>query len=256
MDIKRQLMEEDECNISEWTVRRRLRAAGLHGRRPVKKPLISHKNRKARLEFARRHLHWTRHQWENILWSDESKFMLFGSDGATFVRRPVNTRYSQKYQIPTVKHGGGSLMVWGCFSGHGVGPLFRINGIMNKEKYLNILETIMLPYARQKFGRAFTFQQDNDPKHTSGVVQQWFKRRRLDLLEWPSQSPDLNPIEHLWEELSRRLKNRRARNLDEKFVQLQEEWSKIPSSVIDSLIDSMPRRCQAVIDSRGYSTKY
>lgn len=213
VDIKRQLSEEDGVTISESTVRRRLQAGGLHGRRPAKKPFISVKNRKARLEFAKKHLHWTRRQWENVLWSDESKFLMFGSDGVSYVRRPINTRYHRQYQMPTVKHGGGSVMVWGCFSAHGVGPLHRIEGIMDKNKYLNILETIMLPFARRNCGRGFVFQQDNDPKHTSGVVQQWFQNRRVTVLEWPSQSPDLNPIEHLWDELGRRLKNRRAKNV-------------------------------------------
>ena len=256
VDISRHLAEEDHIKVSDSTVRRRLKAVGLHGRRPVKKPLISAKNRKTRVNFAKKHINWTKQQWRDVLWSDESKFSLFGSDGISYVRRPIGKRYHQQYQIPTVKHGGGNVMVWGCFSGRGMGPLHRIDGIMDKNKYLDILETVMLPYTRGHLGRGFIFQQDNDPKHTSGVVQQWLTRKRVQVLEWPSQSPDLNPIEHLWEELSRRLKHRRARNSEEKFLQLKEEWEKIPDSVIETLIESMPRRCQAVIDSCGYPTKY
>lgn len=256
VDITRTLAGEGGPNASIRTVRRRLQAAGLHGRRPVKKPLLSLKNRKARVKFAKEHIGWTREQWNNVIWSDESKFLLFGSDGIQYVRRPLGRRFDPKYQLPTVKHGGGSLMVWGCFCGNGVGPLFRIQGIMDKNKYLDILEKVMLPYGRSTLGRRLIFQQDNDPKHTSGVVRQWFIRRRLNVLEWPSQSPDLNPIEHLWEELDRRLRHRQASNIEEKFQQLLEEWKKIPQSVIDNLLESMPRRCQAVIDSKGFPTKY
>lgn len=147
-------------------------------------------------------------------------------------------------------------MVWGAFSAKGIGPLHRIDGIMNKKVYLNILENVMLPYAKRLFGRGFIYQQDNDPKHRAAEVQEWFRRRRVILMEWPSQSPDLNIIEQLWEELQRRLAGKRATNIVEKFTQLEEEWKKIPQSTIDALIDSMPRRCQAVIDAKGFATKY
>ena len=86
---------------------------GLHGRRPCRKPLVSRKNRLKRLQFARRHRNWDQLQWGRVLWSDESKFNLFSSDGVQYVRRPVGQRYDSRYQVPTVKHGGGSVMVWG-----------------------------------------------------------------------------------------------------------------------------------------------
>lgn len=256
VDITRELSIGNEVFPSIRTVRRRLQAAGLNGRRPVKKPLISAKNRKARVEFAKEHLEWTADQWKNIIWSDESKFSLFGSDGPAYVRRPIGTRFDPRYQLPTVKHGGGNVMVWGCFSAQGVGPLHRIDGIMNKEMYMSILEDVMLPFARDSFGRRFIFQQDNDPKHSAGAVKNWFNNHRVNVMKWPSQSPDLNPIENLWDELDRRLKNIKAKNANEKFQQLEEAWYQIPASVIENLINSMPRRCQAVIKAKGYATKY
>jgi hypothetical protein len=116
VDISHQVTESDKTKVSIRTVRRRLQAAGLHGRRAVKKPLISSKNQKSRLAFAKEHIGWTPQMWRDVLWSDESKYSLFGSDGIHYVRRPVGKRFDYRYQIPTVKHGGGSVMVWGCFS--------------------------------------------------------------------------------------------------------------------------------------------
>ncbi|CAD6193777.1 unnamed protein product [Caenorhabditis auriculariae] len=220
------------------TVKRRHNAAGIMGRRPVKKPLISEKNRAARVKWAKEHLNWTRQDWNQILWSDESKFLLFGSDGIQWVRRPI-----------------GFCMVWGAFSGSGIGPLHRVNGIMDKHVYKDILQNQMLPHLRA-MGRGSVYQQDNDPKHTSLFVKDWFKSRRVNVMGWPSQSPDLNPIEHLWEKLERRCANKRAKNCNEKFAQQLSEWNQIPMSTIDTLLNSMQRRCQAVIDARGFATKY
>ncbi|CAD6199912.1 unnamed protein product [Caenorhabditis auriculariae] len=253
--IRREVFLNSPSSPSVSTVKRRLNAAGIMGRRPVKKPLISEKNRAARVKWAKEHLNWTRQDWNKILWSDESKFLLFGSDGIQWVRRPIGSRYHPKYQLPTVKHGGGSCMVWGAFSGSGIGPLHRVNGIMDKHVYKDILQNQMLPHLRA-MGRGSVYQQDNDPKHTSLFVKDWFKSPRVNVMGWPSQSPDLNPIEHLWEELERRCANKRAKNCNEKFAQLLSEWNQIPMSTIDTLLNSMQRRCQAVIDARGFATKY
>uniref|UniRef100_A0A8R1I7L3 Tc1-like transposase DDE domain-containing protein n=1 Tax=Caenorhabditis japonica TaxID=281687 RepID=A0A8R1I7L3_CAEJA len=255
-DIQVSVTSPNEPVPSRKTIRRRLQVAGLHGRRPLKKPFVSLKNRKARVEWAKQHLSWGPREWANHIWSDELKFNLFGTDGIQWIRRPIGSRYAPQYQCPTVKHGGGSVMVWGCFSDTSMGPLKRIVGTMDRYVFEDILENTMRPWAKANLGRSWVFQQDNDPKYTSGHVANWFRLRRVDVLEWPSQSPDLNPIEHMWEELERRLKEVRASNANQKFAQLEAAWKSIPMTVVQTLLDSMPRRCQAVIDAKGYPTKY
>ncbi|GBN41454.1 Transposable element Tc1 transposase [Araneus ventricosus] len=147
-------------------------------------------------------------------------------------------------------------MVWGCVSLPGMGPLRRIQGIMDKFQYEDILENTMRPYARNCPGRGFISKQDNDPKHRSKHIQNWLSRRHVTLLDWPSESPDLNIIEGVWAKLERRLVGRNARNSDEKFSQFEEDWKKIRLSLIQTLLDCMPRRCQAVIDTKWFATKY
>lgn len=129
-----------------------------------------------------------------------------------------------------------AVQLWDAFSAKGMGPLHKIDGIINRKMYMDILENVILPYAKRFLGRDFIYQQDNDLKHCAIKVQKWFQRHRVNLMEWPSQSPDLNIIEHMWEELGRRLNSKRASNMSEKFAQLEEEWKKILQSTINALI--------------------
>ncbi|EFN76995.1 Transposable element Tcb1 transposase, partial [Harpegnathos saltator] len=153
----------------------------LFGRIGVKKPLISKKNQRARLQFAENHKDWTVQDWKKILFSDESKFKfkLFGSSGKQYVRRPVGVRYDCKYQIPTVKHDGGGVMVWRAFSYEGVGLLVEIEGVMDRFVYKDILNKQMLPYAKDNMPPEWIFQHDNDPKHASKIVSQYLSAKKV-----------------------------------------------------------------------------
>ena len=92
--------------------------------------------------------------------------------------------------IPTVKRGGGSIMLWGCFAAAETGRLVRIEGKMNGAKYRKILDESLLQSTHDlRLGRRFSFQQDNDPKHITKITQEWFRDKSLNVLEWPSQSP-------------------------------------------------------------------
>jgi DDE superfamily endonuclease len=227
----------------------------LNNRRPAKKPLIREKNRKARLGFARKYRYWISNNWAKVLLSDESKYKLFGSDGIRNMRRPEGKIMNVRYILSTVKHGGGNVMVWVCFTRNGVGPLHRVVGNMDQHMYKGIVENIILPHAKRKMGRDCIFQQDNDPNHTSGLVKGAMAKKKIRLLEWPSQSLDLNPIEYLLEELDRRCKGQKPKIQKHLFEMLKEECYNIPISALIKLVDSMPRRCEAVIAAKDFPTK-
>ncbi|CDR18374.1 unnamed protein product [Oncorhynchus mykiss] len=108
-----------------------------------------------------------RKEWEKVMWSDETKIELFGLNSTRRVWKKKKDEYNPKNTIPTVKHGGGNIILWGCFSAKGTGRLHRIEGRMDAAMYREILANNLIPSVRAlKMGRGWVFQHDNDPKHT------------------------------------------------------------------------------------------
>ncbi|KAK3571484.1 hypothetical protein QTP86_012631 [Hemibagrus guttatus] len=133
-----------------------------------------------------------------------------------YVWRKSNTAFQKKNIIPTVKYGGGSVMVWGCFAASGPGRLAVLNGTMNSAVYQKILkENVQPSVCDLKLKRTWVLQQDNDPKHTSKSTSEWLKKNKMKTLEWPSQSPDLNPTEMLWHDLKKVVHARKPSNVAE-----------------------------------------
>lgn len=267
-DLTKQHQQEGGEPVSVWTVRRTLMAAGLYGRVAAKKPLLTAWHRKKRLEWARKYKHWSVDDWKRVVWSDESPLKTFAKFGRVMVRRFINERYKSSLVVPTVKHSK-TCMVWGCFSSHGTGPLYRIHGKMRKEQYKQICIKHFVPHLR-KLSRdypdmcPFYLQQDNDPKHTAKVVQKYLENKSAQedlpfrILDWPSQSPDLNPIENLWAIVKAELAKRNLSYSSEEalFLEAQNIWDNIGADALANLIASMPNRIKMVIKNKGGPTSY
>ncbi|KAK3539773.1 hypothetical protein QTP70_013207 [Hemibagrus guttatus] len=158
-----------------------------------------------------------------------------------------------KNTIPTVKH-----VETLCFGG-----VFLLRGQDNctasKERWTGhqILGEILLPSASAlKMGHGLVFQYGNDPKCTAKATKQWLKKKHIKVLEWPSQSPDLNLIGNLWRELKVQVAKHQPRNLNDLESICKEEWDKIPPEMCANLVANYKKRLTSVIANKGYATKY
>ncbi len=195
--------------------------------------------------WAKAHLKWTVSKWKSVLWSDESKFyILVGNHGCCVLRAKEEGDLPVCYQRSVQKPA--SLMVWGAY---GMGSLHVLEGTMNAERYIKVLEQHILPSRRRLFqGRPCVFQQNNAKPHTV--------HRRVRVLNWPSCSPDLSPIENIWSIIKRKIRQRRPQTLQQLETYIRQEWDQIPTPKLQKLITSFPRHLQTVLKRRGDATPW
>jgi transposase/uncharacterized protein (DUF2267 family) len=260
-DAIHEIKNLDKCQVHRTTVQRNLKDLGIKAWVKQKKPKLEPHQKHARYAFARRHENWTIEQWKNVMFSDESSISRIGSFGRQYFYSDREHKRLEPHQVKETKQsGGGKIMVWGCMTYYGLGDLSWIPGKINSEQYLTVLKDYVLQ-SRDWFGMdpaTFIFQQDNASIHTARIIKDYFTEQQLTVLEWPANSPDLNPIENLWAIIKQRLdefKNR-PKNFDELWEQVQQVWEKISREDIESLYESLPNRIQQVLKRRGGYSKY
>lgn len=254
--LREAAQRETGKQLSETLIRDRLHEQGLRSCRAVKKPLLSKANQLKRFAWAKAHQHWTAEHWSRVLFTDESRFSLV-SDRPMLVRRRSGERNNPELFQKTVKHGGGGVMVWGGFCATGVGELYPCEGNVKADQYLEILKGPMLRSLRNLFGRHNAiFQQDNAPVYTAKLVKGWLDQQAFTVLDWPPQSPDMNPIEHCWDAIGRKLAQRHHNSKADLLVSLREEWEALPTDYLRRLVESMPKRVHALLKAKGGSTTY
>ncbi len=209
-----------------------------------------------RVLWVKAHLKLTVSKWKSVLWSDKSKFEIFvGNHGRCFLRAKEEGDLPACYQHSVQKPA--SLMMWGCISAYGMGSLHVLEGTMNAESYIKVLEQHMLPSRWHLFqGRPCVFQQDNAKPHTAAITTAWLRSRRVCVLNWPACSPDISPIENIWHIIKWKIHQRRPQTLQQLETYIRQEWDQIPTPKLQKLITSKPRHLQTVLKRRGDATPW
>lgn len=244
--------------ISRRTTLRRLRSAGLRAYRPFRGMALTLLHRQRRLRWARTVRRWQRRDWARVLFTDESRFCLFRNDGRVRVFRRRGERLAPNCVREVHPFGGGGVMVWGGICGQIKTQLVILRGNLTGQRYIDeVLRPVVVPFLQQE-PRGTILQHDNARPHTARIVRDYLENANVTVLPWPANSPDMNPIEHLWDHLDRLLRQLvpPPSNQQELEQALLNIWNGIPADVIRRLTTSMRRRVLACIDAQGGHTRY
>lgn len=251
MEAKR----ENELQGSKSTLFRVLqRTENIKYLKSKSAPKLTNEHKVLRLEWAQKHMIFG-DKWREVIFTDEKKFNLDGPDGYKYYWHDLrrDTKFHSKRAF-----GGGSLMVWAGIGWSGRTELVIIDGRMNSEAYKEMLKKYLIPFTGRISGQKWTLQQDNCSVHTSKLMQNWFETQNIDVLDWPSLSPDLNIIENVWGELVRRVygNGRQFRTVEELKSVLIEEWEAMTQTYLQTLFNSMNNRLFEVIRGNGKTINY
>ena len=256
-ELKREVAGFQEMSMRRIQEVLRSRLA-LPSRAAPAKPLLTEKM--ARLRFARKNRHVTPEEWEKTMFSDESTFRLINPRAQKVRRSKQMNRYLSKFTVKTVKHPP-SVMVWACFLGVvGRGSIYFLpaGSTMNSEKYAIVLKEKLFPWMRM-YG-CNKFLQDGAPCYKSKASMALLRERasEFSVIDWPGNSPDLNPIENVWAIMKAHLKSDHSiTSLHKLMHAIKMMWMLLmEADLFKKLARSMPERLEAVINANGQMTKY
>lgn len=256
-DLTEQLSIDYGVKVDSSTVRRRLLEANRPAVRPINCPVLTSAMMARRLKWARDHANWSVEDWSKVMFSDETCIEVQPYH-TQYVRRSIGETPSKDHFSALHRHPV-KVMLWSCMSIHGTGRVHVVEGSMNKEQYLRVLEHSVIPQSRDWWpSGSWIFQQDLAPCHTAKVCKDFLSSRSIEVLEWPGNSPDLNVIENLWHVLKMRINKQHVkdrRDIIRQALNIMMRDNDLKDICV-SLVESMPRRVAKCIECKGGPLKY
>jgi len=251
----------DKVQVHGKTIKRYLASENVKAYVKQKRPEVTDDQRKARLKFAREHLHWTVQDWANVMFSDETMIYRVGYHGRKYYYKKKDRDIPRPHQTINRKQGGGGrMLIWGCMTYYGIGDACWVPFNTNSVLYVEILQDYIfnsVDYYNMDRTK-FIFQQDNTSVHKSHTTMNYLRQAAIQTMVWPVNSPDLNPIELVWSYVKSKLSQYKdsPKDLDDLWERYQDIWNEIPMEYIRKLYEGMPSRMKEVIKNRGGLIKY
>ncbi|KFM57590.1 Transposable element Tcb1 transposase, partial [Stegodyphus mimosarum] len=223
--------------------------------RPVRCVPLTATHCRLRLAWSREHALLTPQQWACVMFSEESRFSLQYDSRRTFIWRAPSTGYHEENIIEQQRYGVAGVLAWGGIIRSSRTDLHVQIGTMTSQIYRDV---ILEQHVRLFRGAQFVFMDDNARSRRANIVSECLQSEAITRMDWPAFSPDLNPVEHVWDRLGRRVAARQPPPicLPKLRRALLFEWCNTPQYQIDNLILSMPRRCADCIASSGRHAMY
>jgi transposase len=240
------MQETQGIQISHQSIWRNMKKKGYVSSLPRATPMLTDRHIETRKKWAEEHMN---DNWRQTIFTDETAFDIFRNK----VRRWHKDGQKPIRRLPKSRQ---KVMAWGGISEKGKTPLFCFTNIMDGPFYVSILQTQLAPAAQNMYGRSWRLQQDNDPKHTCRVAKDFLAQNRVKVMDWPANSPDLNPIENLWQIIKNKVEKRMPQNVEELKEFLVEEWEAISKETVNNLVSSIKNRCNLVLERNGDRIEY
>ncbi|GFV64890.1 transposable element Tcb2 transposase [Trichonephila clavipes] len=258
-EITRHTTQATGRPISRFTVARRLHSDRLFARRLVWCVPLTPAHRKRRSLWCRENRNWRDNEWGRVLFTDENRFSLRSDSHRILIWRERGSRNHPLNIIERDRYGGRGVLVWGGIMLGSHTDLYIFDaGSVNGTRYCKEILFLYVRLFRGAMGLQFLFMDDNAPCLRTVAAEQLLESEDIERMDWPAQSLDLTPIEHVWDFLSRRLAARTLPpvTIRELRLALQDEWAAMPQQIIDTLILSMGKRCETCLAVRGDHIPY
>ena len=254
----RKVLNECALECSVRTVQRTMSNIGFKYKKIKKELPLSSAHRKNRMEFAKRMLKLSTSPWQRTVFTDEKRFCKDGPDSEFSCMESEQENFPNRIKR---QNRGGGIMVWGAITASGHFKLVKVDGRLNGQKYSDLIIQDIKPWMDEIFnGQEYFFLQDNAAVHKSRLVIEKFKAANINLIDWPSRSPDLNPIENYWKQLSDIVYEQGAYDSDvdlwksiEKSAQILAERS---PNYLNKICNSMNERLLKVLENNGKTLDY